>query len=85
MGMTRVEDLGHECVLYGHEDIMHDYREVTVCCGSEDYIPADRAVKCLKCGEWVDRRYAYGNGPFFHEECSAHADEILEYSTRYVK
>lgn len=35
----------------------HDYREVTPCCKSEDFIPVSYAVRCSKCGEWADRRY----------------------------
>lgn len=34
-----------------------DFREVTSCCKVEDFIPAVYAVKCQKCGEWMDRRF----------------------------
>lgn len=34
-----------------------DFREVTSCCKTEDFIPITYAVRCLKCSEWMDRRY----------------------------
>lgn len=34
-----------------------DFREVTSCCGAEDFIPVAYAVKCQKCSEWMDKRF----------------------------
>lgn len=33
-----------------------DFREVTRCCGSEDFIPRGYAVFCKKCESWYDER-----------------------------
>lgn len=39
------------------DDNLHDYREVTSCCHSEDFIPMAYATKCVTCREWVDERW----------------------------
>jgi hypothetical protein len=40
-------------------DINHDYREVTECCQSEDFIPSIYAVRCALCHEWIDSRFGH--------------------------
>ena len=40
-------------------DIGHDYREVTECCQSEDFIPSVYAVGCALCNEWIDSRFGH--------------------------
>ena len=35
---------------------MHDYREVTRCCESEDFIPEIYAALCKTCRVWYDER-----------------------------
>jgi hypothetical protein len=40
----------------GVEANLHDYREVTACCGSEDFIPEEYAERCKTCGKWYDER-----------------------------
>ena len=42
--------------------ITNDYREVTACCGSEDFLPEEYAIRCFKCNEWVDKRYTHRVG-----------------------
>ena len=39
--------------------ITDDYREVSACCGSEDFLPEEYAIRCFSCNEWVDKRYTH--------------------------
>lgn len=45
--------------------IFPDYREVTACCRSEDYIPAQYAVRCVLCKTWTDRRWSKLRGEVY--------------------
>ncbi len=54
---TIVRNQNHD--LESEFKIPDDYREVTACCGSEDFIPEEYAIRCFKCNEWVDVRYTH--------------------------
>ena len=63
----------HLCEIEDNDN-PHDYREVTSCCHSEDFIPMAYATKCVTCREWVDERRCKRIGGD-HYECEMCQDE----------